>query len=126
MAERPGPGFGVLVRQLRGAAQLTQEELAAAAGLSPRTVSDLERGISRTAHKDTAVLLAGGLGLAGPAAEMFVAAARGKASPAAALVAAAHGGAQQLGLAGSPYQGLSVFEEQDAALFFGRDAATTQ
>jgi WD40 repeat protein/transcriptional regulator with XRE-family HTH domain len=126
MAEQPGPAFGVLVRQLRGAAQLTQEELAAAAGLSPRTVSDLERGISRTARKDTAVLLAGGLGLAGSAAEMFVAAARGKASPAAVLVAAKNGEAQQLGLAGSPYQGLSVFEEQDAALFFGRDAATTQ
>jgi len=126
MAEQPGPGFGVLVRELRGAAQLTQEELAAAAGVSPRTVSDLERGISRTAHKDTAVLLAGGLGLAGSAAEMFVAAARGKASAVAVLVAAGNGEAQQLGLAGSPYQGLSVFEEQDAALFFGRDAATTQ
>ena len=126
MAEQPGPGFGVLVRELRGAARLTQEELAQAAGVSPRTVSDLERGVTHTAHKDTAVLLAGGLGLAGPAVEMFVAAARGKASPVAVLVAAGNGEAQQLGLAGSPYQGLSVFEEQDAALFFGRDAATTQ
>ena len=126
VAGQPALSFAGLLRQLRAEARLTQEELAQAAGVSPRSVSDLERGVTHTAHKDTAILLAGGLGLAGPAVEMFVAAARGKASPAAALVAAANGEAQQLGLAGSPYQGLSVFEEQDAALFFGRDAATTQ
>jgi WD40 repeat protein/transcriptional regulator with XRE-family HTH domain len=126
VAGQPALSFAGLLRQLRADARLTQEELAQAAGISPRSVSDLERGVTHTAHKDTAVLLAGGLGLAGPAVEMFVAAARGKASPAAALAAAANGEAQQLGLAGSPYQGLSVFEEQDAALFFGRDAATTQ
>src|SRR5262245_9936927 len=126
VAGQPALSFAGLLRQLRAEARLTQEELAQAAGVSPRSVSDLERGVTHTAHKDTAILLAGGLGLAGPAAEMFVAAARGKASPAAALAAAANGEARQLGLAGSPYQGLSVFEEQDAALFFGRDAATTQ
>ena len=59
-------GFAGLLRQLRGEAGLTQEELAEAAGLSPRSVSDLERGINRTARKDTAVLLAGALGLPGP------------------------------------------------------------
>jgi hypothetical protein len=42
-------------------------------------VSDLERGVSRTAHKETAELLAGALGLAGPVRAVFVAAARGKA-----------------------------------------------
>ena len=42
---------------------MTQEELAEAAGVSPRSVSDLEWGINRTAHKDTARLLAGTLGL---------------------------------------------------------------
>ena len=56
--------------------------------MSPRSVSDLERGINRTAHKDTAVLLAGALGLTGQAGELFVAAARGKA-PAADVLAAA-------------------------------------
>ena len=61
----PGLSFAGLLRQLRSEAKLTQEELAAAARLSPRSVSDLERGINRTAHKDTAVLLAGALGLAG-------------------------------------------------------------
>jgi tetratricopeptide (TPR) repeat protein/transcriptional regulator with XRE-family HTH domain len=60
-------------------AQLTQEELAEAAGISTRAVSDLERGINRTAHKDTARLLAGALDLDGRAGDLFVAAARGRA-----------------------------------------------
>ena len=81
------PGFGGLLRQLRAGAGLTQEELAAAAGLSPRSVSDLERGINRTARKDTARLLAGALGLAGPQRALFEAAARGRATAAAALAA---------------------------------------
>jgi transcriptional regulator with XRE-family HTH domain len=62
--------FGGLLRQLRDEAQLTQEELAEAATLSPRSVSDLERGINRTAHKDTALLLADALGLAGATREL--------------------------------------------------------
>ena len=81
------PGFGELLRQLRADAGLTQEELAEAAGLSPRSVSDLERGISLTARKDTARLLADALGLAGPQRALFEAAARGRATAAAALAA---------------------------------------
>ena len=77
MAEQPGLGFAGLLRQLRAQAELTQEELAGAAGLSPRSVSDLERGVNRTARKDTAVLLAGALGLAEPVRGLFVAAALG-------------------------------------------------
>jgi transcriptional regulator with XRE-family HTH domain len=77
MAEQPALGFAGLLRQLRAEAGLTQEELAEAAGLSPRSVSDLERGINRTARKDTAVLLGGALGLAEPVRAVFVAAARG-------------------------------------------------
>jgi transcriptional regulator with XRE-family HTH domain len=53
--------FAGLLRQFRTEARLTQEELAEAAGLSPRSVSDLERGINRTARKDTAALLADAL-----------------------------------------------------------------
>jgi transcriptional regulator with XRE-family HTH domain len=79
MVEQLVLGFGGLLRQLRAGAGLTQEELAEAAGLSPRSVSDLERGIHPTARKDTAELLAGALGLAGPARPLFVAAARGRA-----------------------------------------------
>jgi len=80
VAEQPGLGFAELLRQLRAEARLTQEELAEAAGLSPRSVSDLERGIHRTAHKDTAGLLAGALSVALTAAVYEVAAGTG-ASP---------------------------------------------
>ena len=136
MAEQPGLSFAVLLRQLRVKALLTQEELAEAASVSPRSVSDLERGINRTARKDTALLLAGALGLAGPARELFVAVARGRA-PDAQLLAAARGtfagaipglprggvtGQGELAwllgaVTGSPYRGLAAFEEADAALF---------
>jgi len=92
VAGQPALSFAGLVRQLRAEAQLTQEELAEAAGLSPRTLSDLERGVSRTAHKDTAFLLAEALGLAGPVRALFVLAARGKA-PAAEVLAARQGAA---------------------------------
>jgi transcriptional regulator with XRE-family HTH domain len=87
MADEPALGFAGLLRHLRAEARLTQEELADAAGLSPRSVSDLERGVNRTARKDTAELLAGALGLAGPARARFVAAARGR-GPAAEVLAA--------------------------------------
>ena len=90
MAEQAALSFGGLLRQLRGEARLTQEELAEAADLSPRSVSDLERGINRTARKDTAELLAGALGLAGPARVLFVAAARGR-GPADDVLAAREG-----------------------------------
>ena len=82
--------FAGLLRQLRAEARLTQEELAEAAGVSARSVSDLERGITRTARKDTALLLAGALSLAEPVRGLFVAAARGRA-PAAEVMAARQG-----------------------------------
>ena len=79
--------FAELLRQLRTEARLTQEELAEAAGLSPRSVSDLERGINRTARKDSAQLLADALELSDEVRVVFVAAARGRA-PAAEVLAA--------------------------------------
>jgi DNA-binding XRE family transcriptional regulator/tetratricopeptide (TPR) repeat protein len=81
MSEQPAVGFAELLRQRRAEAMLTQEELATAAGLSTRTVSDLERGINLTARKATAELLAGALRLSGDARERFVAVARGKSGP---------------------------------------------
>jgi transcriptional regulator with XRE-family HTH domain len=90
VAEDPGLSFAGLLRQLRAEANLTQEELAEAASLSTRSVSDLERGISRTARKDTAVLLADALSLDGSARELFVAAARGR-GPATEVLAARQG-----------------------------------
>ena len=78
MAEQATSGLAGLLRQLRAEAQLTQQELAKAAGVSPRAVSDLERGIHRTARQDTAVQLAGALGLAGRPRSVFLAAALGR------------------------------------------------
>jgi transcriptional regulator with XRE-family HTH domain len=126
VTEQPALSFAGLLRRLRAEAKLTQEELAAAAGVSPRSVSNLERGINRTAHKDTAVLLAGALGLTGPAEELFVAAARGNV-PAAEVLAVAAGARPRPGaVIGSPYRGLAVFEEQDAGWFFGREAVAAE
>jgi transcriptional regulator with XRE-family HTH domain len=119
MAEQPALGFAGLLRQLRAEARLTQEELAGAARLSPRSVSDLERGINRTARKDTAVLLAGALGLAEPVHDVFVAAALGRV-PAAEVLAA------KRGWPGCPYLGLVPFEEQEARLFYGRSELAEQ
>jgi tetratricopeptide (TPR) repeat protein/transcriptional regulator with XRE-family HTH domain len=77
----PPVTFAGLLRLLRAGAGLTQEELAGAAGLSPRAVSDLERGVVATPHKDTVRLLAEALGLDGPARARFEAVARGRATP---------------------------------------------
>jgi transcriptional regulator with XRE-family HTH domain len=76
----PVPFAGVL-RGLRAGAGLTQEELAGAAGLSPRAISDLERGVVATPHRETVRLLAEALQLNGPAWVEFEAAARGRAGP---------------------------------------------
>jgi tetratricopeptide (TPR) repeat protein/transcriptional regulator with XRE-family HTH domain len=75
----PPVTFAGLLRKLRTEAGLTQEELASAARLSVRSISDLERGINQTARKDTARLLADALNLTGPAWAEFEAVARGRA-----------------------------------------------
>jgi transcriptional regulator with XRE-family HTH domain len=106
--------FAGLLRQLRNDARLTQEELAEAAAISTRAVSDLERGVNRTAHNDSARLLAVALGLDGAAAELFVAAARGR-TPAGEVLTARHGGALG-GFAEAGTRGLP----RDIASFTGR------
>jgi transcriptional regulator with XRE-family HTH domain len=120
VAEQPGLGFAGLLRRLRTEAELTQEELAEAARLSPRSVSDLERGVHRTARKDTALLLAGALGLAEPARALFVAAARGH-GPAASVLAAVHGEAT-----GAAAAAASKTLPGDIAAFTGRQVELTQ
>jgi tetratricopeptide (TPR) repeat protein/transcriptional regulator with XRE-family HTH domain len=86
-AEQGELSFAGLLRQLRYRARLTQEELAEAAGISPRSVSDLERGVNRTAHKDTALLIADALGLTDRVRSVFVLAARGRATASEVLAA---------------------------------------
>ena len=119
MAE-PELRFAGLLRQLRAEAKLTQEDLAEATGLSIRSISDLERGVSRTAHKDTGVVLANALSLPGPVRELFVAAARGKAP--AADVLAARGEAVPGASAAAATRALP----RDIAAFTGRQAELGQ
>jgi tetratricopeptide (TPR) repeat protein/transcriptional regulator with XRE-family HTH domain len=70
--------FSAMLRRLRTDVRLTQEELASAANLSRRAVSDLERGVATTPQKDTVRLLADALHLIGPARAEFEAVARGR------------------------------------------------
>jgi tetratricopeptide (TPR) repeat protein/transcriptional regulator with XRE-family HTH domain len=78
----PPVTFAAVLRKLRTDARLTQEELAEAAGLSPRSVSDLERGIATTPRRETVRLLADALNLPGPGRAEFEAVARGRPVPA--------------------------------------------
>jgi len=63
--------FGDLLRRYRVAAGLSQEALAAAAGLSPRAISALERGERRAPQQETVRLLADALSLAGEERALF-------------------------------------------------------
>ncbi len=50
--------FGALLKRHRGAAGISQEELAARAGVGVRTISDLEREVTRWPYPSTVTLLA--------------------------------------------------------------------
>lgn len=76
MTEQP-LDFAELLKRLRNEAGLTQEALAEQASVSPRSISDLERGINKTARRDTTRLLADALSLSGTARVTFETAARG-------------------------------------------------
>jgi tetratricopeptide (TPR) repeat protein/transcriptional regulator with XRE-family HTH domain len=67
--------LGTRLRARRIAANLSQEELAAQAGVSVRTVSDLERGKTRWPHPGSLHRLADALDLTGQAREEFISAA---------------------------------------------------
>jgi tetratricopeptide (TPR) repeat protein/DNA-binding XRE family transcriptional regulator len=127
VAEPPVTLAGLL-RRLRTDAGLTQEQLAEAASLSPRAVSDLERGINLTARKETARLLADALGLTGAIRTKFQAVARGRSSPAsvagpalAAGLAPAGGGSSRTAAAGA-----TRTLPRDIASFTGRQPELQQ
>ena len=110
--------FAALLRELRTDAGLTQEELAEAARLSVRTISDLERGIYPTARKETARLLADALRLVGDARAEFEGVARGR-QP--ARPGDARAGAPGLGGTADAMRTLP----RDIASFTGREAELT-
>jgi predicted ATPase/DNA-binding XRE family transcriptional regulator len=79
----PPVTFGDLLRRFRLAAGLTQEELAERAQISPRAISDLERGLRSRPWRDTIQFLAEALKLdAGERAQLEGAARRPAAPPA--------------------------------------------
>jgi transcriptional regulator with XRE-family HTH domain/tetratricopeptide (TPR) repeat protein len=108
MMERQAPlTFGELLRRYRVAAVLTQQELAARAGLSTRAVSDLERGVKGQPHPDTVRRLATALGLDGTVRRSFEAARRRQAGRRSeGTVASSAGGDQsELGTQAVPLVG---------------------
>jgi transcriptional regulator with XRE-family HTH domain len=68
--------FGELLRQLRSAASLSQEELAERSGLSVRGISDLERGARHAPRLETVRLLVDALALADDERSALLAVAR--------------------------------------------------
>lgn len=76
-APPPDGSFGALLQAFRHRAYLSQEQLAARAELSERTVRNLEAGRVRSPRHATVMLLADALELAEPERESWLAAARG-------------------------------------------------
>jgi predicted ATPase/transcriptional regulator with XRE-family HTH domain len=70
--------LAALIRDRRTSSRLTQEELAERAGISVRTVSDIERGLRRSVYKDTARRLADALSVADSDRENFLFVALGR------------------------------------------------
>lgn len=70
--------FGRQVRALRAAAGLSQAELAETAGISERTISDLERGLRETIYPATARKLATALNIGADKLAAFLSGARGE------------------------------------------------
>ncbi|MFT4164002.1 MAG: tetratricopeptide repeat protein [Microlunatus sp.] len=76
MPAENGETFAGLLRRHRTLAGLSQEALAARAGLSRRGIADLERGARRSPYLDTVSRLAAALELRGTDRDRFVAACR--------------------------------------------------
>ena len=80
MQLNPSASFGDLLKRFRLAAGLSQEALAERAGLSPRGVSDLERGARTNPRPGTVRLLADALALTQDERASFLAVAQGSIS----------------------------------------------
>jgi predicted ATPase/DNA-binding XRE family transcriptional regulator len=95
---------GRLLRRHRAASGLTQEELAERAGISARTVSDVERGLRTSVYRDTAERLARALGLKDEVRVEFEAIARGRPTRALSQTSSAAVEARTLESIGVPAQ----------------------
>src|SRR5262249_52416984 len=92
----PRGSFGALLRGRRRRALLSQEQLAARAEVSERTVRDLEAGRVRSPRADTVRLLADALKLTGPERESWLASARSVSHQWAASASPEAGGPAQM------------------------------
>jgi len=77
--------FGDLLRQYRLRANLSQEALAERAGLSSHGISALERGVNRTAQRETLLRLANALALSGDDRAAFLEATQRRGARAASM-----------------------------------------
>jgi tetratricopeptide (TPR) repeat protein/transcriptional regulator with XRE-family HTH domain len=120
------PPFADLLKQLRANLGLTQEELADRTGLSPRSISDLERGVHITARRATAQLLADALELTGAARQRFEALALGRttAGPVDSAAPGAHAADGPAGADGPAAATRTL--PRDVKTFTGRDAELNQ
>jgi tetratricopeptide (TPR) repeat protein/DNA-binding XRE family transcriptional regulator len=89
-----GGAFGSHLRARRRAAGLSQQELAERAGLSIRTIGNLERGASKWPYRDSLHRLADALGLRDEARAEFIAAAGRRLAPGAVPGGTRPGGAR--------------------------------
>jgi tetratricopeptide (TPR) repeat protein/transcriptional regulator with XRE-family HTH domain len=76
MAKSQVTSFGTMLRELRKRTGFTQADLAVAAKVSERAISNIERGDARRPHPDTVLLLAKALGVEGPELDRLVLAAQ--------------------------------------------------
>src|SRR5690348_7406369 len=76
MSATDNPNFATLLHRYRRRMGLTQEDLAASAGLSTASVSLLERGVTQTPQKATVEMLSVALALSPEEATEFLAKAR--------------------------------------------------
>ena len=73
-ANDPVASLGDVLREYRRQADLTQEALAERAGISPRSISEMERGGAHVPRRDTVAMLVRALNLTGADRETFEAA----------------------------------------------------
>src|SRR2546429_7505503 len=112
--------FRTLLKHYRQSAGLSQEALAARAGLSARAISDLERGINRTPRYDTLELLSSALSLSSQQHALLQAAAR----PEMAAAALAPPGAPSPGLPLPPTRLVGRSQERSYVLALLRRSET--